>query len=46
MRGTQESPGPRGGILGWFTAHPKTTLALSLVLMLVLAAWLLDAVAE
>ncbi len=36
----------RGGILGWFAAHPKTTIALVLALLLCLAAWLFDAVAE
>ncbi len=45
-RGTQGPSDPRGGILGWFAAHPKTTIALVLALLLCVAAWLIDAVVE
>ncbi len=37
---------PRSGLVGWFAAHPKTTIALGLALLLCMAAWLFDAVAE
>jgi hypothetical protein len=36
----------RGGLLGWVIAHPKTVIALSLLLVVLLALMLFDGVAE
>jgi hypothetical protein len=46
MNEEQGRSGTRGGILGWFIAHPKTTVFISLLLLLVIGLSLFDAVAE